>query len=158
VRAPGHAADTSVRCNGAIMRKRHLLLLLLAAAACGSRGVQAADLTVEVRGAQSDKGRVMVGLFTDPQTFPKQYIRYSVADPVRASVTVVFKDLPAGDYAVSAFHDENRNKVLDRGMYGIPKERYGFSNNARGDRGPPEFRDAKFTLDRAGGRVVVELK
>ncbi|MDR1437149.1 MAG: DUF2141 domain-containing protein, partial [Candidatus Symbiothrix sp.] len=49
-------------------------------------------------------------------------------------------------YAVSIFHDENDNGKLDTGVFGIPKERTGNSNNARGSYGPPKFDDCKFTV------------
>jgi uncharacterized protein (DUF2141 family) len=54
-------------------------------------------------------------------------------------------DSPApGTYAVAAFHDENGNGKLDRGMFGIPKEGVAASNDARGHMGPPKWDDAKF--------------
>ena len=58
-----------------------------------------------------------------------------------------FKNLKKGDYAVSLFHDENDNKIMDTKIFGIPKEPYGFSNDATGFMGPPKFKDAKFNLD-----------
>jgi uncharacterized protein (DUF2141 family) len=36
---------------------------------------------------------------------------------------------------------------MDTKLFGIPKEPYGFSNNAKGFMGPPSFEDAKFVLD-----------
>ena len=47
---------------------------------------------------------------------------------------------------ISLFHDTNGNKKLDQGEYGIPLEKYGFSNNARGQMGLPAFKDAAFLL------------
>jgi uncharacterized protein (DUF2141 family) len=44
--------------------------------------------------------------------------------------------------AIAAYHDENANGELDRNALGIPSERYGFTNNARGITGPPSFEDA----------------
>jgi uncharacterized protein (DUF2141 family) len=36
---------------------------------------------------------------------------------------------------------------LDKNFFGVPKEGYGFSNNARGLLGPPDFDDVVFLLD-----------
>ena len=53
-------------------------------------------------------------------------------------------ELPAGTYAIGLFVDANG--VMDRNLFKIPKEQYGFSNNARGTFGPPSFEDAPFYL------------
>ena len=39
---------------------------------------------------------------------------------------------------------------------GIPKEQFGFSNNARGTFGPPSFESASFTLD-SYHKLLMEL-
>ncbi|MEN8835700.1 MAG: DUF2141 domain-containing protein [Polaribacter sp.] len=44
------------------------------------------------------------------------------------------------------FYDENNNGKMDTKLFGVPKEPYGFSNNAKGFMGPPSFEEAKFTL------------
>lgn len=48
-------------------------------------------------------------------------------------------DIPAGQYAIGVFHDVNANNSLDTNFFGVPKEQYGFSNNATGNFGPPSF-------------------
>ena len=53
-----------------------------------------------------------------------------------------WKDLPAGDYAVAAIHDENSNAHLDRNFLGIPKEGFGFANNPHVGWGPTPFKAA----------------
>ena len=54
--------------------------------------------------------------------------------------------LPDGNYAISCFHDEDDNEVLTTNFLGIPKEPYGFSNNARGKFGPPSLKDQLFSV------------
>ncbi|MEK9594148.1 MAG: DUF2141 domain-containing protein [Luminiphilus sp.] len=56
-------------------------------------------------------------------------------------------ELPPGTYAVGIFHDANLNNRLDNYFFGVPREQYGFSNNARGFMGPPSFEDAAFSLE-----------
>ncbi len=46
----------------------------------------------------------------------------------------------AGKYSIYYFHDENNNNELDS-KFGIPKEGYGFSNNAKGTFGPPPIEE-----------------
>ncbi|MBD3223321.1 MAG: DUF2141 domain-containing protein, partial [Caldithrix sp.] len=63
------------------------------------------------------------------------------------SVTIRFKDIAYGSYAVSLIHDENENMELDSNWLGIPKEGIAFSNNVKGRFGPPSFNEAKFELN-----------
>ena len=61
------------------------------------------------------------------------------------SVTYVY-ELPAGTYAIGIFHDVNLNNKMDNNFFWVPKEQYGFSNNARALFGPPTFEAAAFEL------------
>ena len=54
--------------------------------------------------------------------------------------------IPDGTYAVTLFIDENNNQKLDKNFVGIPKEKYGFSNNAKGIMSAPKFKKVKFEL------------
>ena len=56
-------------------------------------------------------------------------------------------ELPPGTYAIGIFHDANLNNRLDNYLFGVPREQYGFSNNARGFMGPPSFEDAAFSVE-----------
>ncbi len=52
-------------------------------------------------------------------------------------------ELPsAGTYAIALYHDADDDNELDRGLFGIPTEGYGFSRNAGGGLSGPSFRDA----------------
>lgn len=63
------------------------------------------------------------------------------------SCTLIFKDLPRGSYAVRYFHDENGNDELDTNILGIPKEGFGFSNDAFGRFGPKDFEEWLFPVN-----------
>ena len=56
-------------------------------------------------------------------------------------------ELPPGTYAIGIFHDANLNNRLDNYFFGVPREQYGFSNNAGGFMGPPSFEDAAFLVE-----------
>lgn len=59
-----------------------------------------------------------------------------------------FTEIPSEDYAIAIFHDSNTNGRLDQNFLGIPKEGYGFSENATALMSTPAFKKAKFTLSR----------
>ena len=61
-------------------------------------------------------------------------------------------------WAAQAFHDENRNGVIDRNLLGIPKEGLGFSNDAPFRFGPPAFADAAVQVVAPGGRIRLTLR
>ena len=60
--------------------------------------------------------------------------------------TLIFKDLENGQYAIRYFHDENKNEELDTNFIGIPKEGFGFSNDAIGKFGPKDFSEWLFEI------------
>jgi uncharacterized protein (DUF2141 family) len=122
--------------------KTKLFMLLLAA--CSVCAVCAQNkLTVVFDGIEKVQGHVMVAL----HDVDNNRVDAKMEKVASETVTIVFENLPAGDYAVIAFQDENDNKELDTGEYGIPKEKYGFSNNVRPKMGPPEFKDRLFKVE-----------
>jgi uncharacterized protein (DUF2141 family) len=115
------------------------------------------DLEVVIKNVKNEKGVLMVGLFTSEKTFTKDAWKGEVSRANAGTVTVIFKDVPAGKYAISVFHDANENGKLDTNFMGIPREGFGFSNDAMGTFGPPSFDKAKFKCPVAGP-VSVTLK
>ncbi len=105
-------------------------------------------LTIEFSGMETDTGNVFVGIHNKEADFLKKRFKEAVVIVENNKATAVFENLPEGEYAVSAFHDENDNKKMDTKIFGIPKEPIGVSNNAKGFMGPPKYKDAKFTLDK----------
>jgi uncharacterized protein (DUF2141 family) len=103
---------------------------------------QTYTLTVTIKDLKNDKGQVMIKLVD-----PDQNIIKGLIVPIMDKQCIVrIEDLPAGTYALSYFHDENKNEKLDMKSWGPPAEGYGFSNNARGMFGPPKFKDQLFEL------------
>ncbi len=121
-----------------------LPLLLLAAPSF------AGDLLVEIKGIRSSDGRIFAAVhqrvpdvnFPDPGG---AVCAFNVLAR-EGSIQVVFKELPPGDYAVTAYHDENNSGEIDRNALGIPTEGYGFGNDAMGFMAPPKFEDTAVTL------------
>jgi uncharacterized protein (DUF2141 family) len=121
----------------------------------------AADLTVEVAHVEDPAGTVYVGLSNAAGDFPgKPWQGLSMRASERSAdhvVRVVFHDLAAGQYAVSAFLDLDANGKLSTNLMGVPTEPYGFSRDAHGNFGPPAFLDAAFALPPEGLVVPVTL-
>ena len=113
------------------------------------------DLTINISGLNSNKGTLLVAVYDQKEAFlKKQFIGNTVKIKNKKSI-ITFKNLPKGEYAVSFLHDENDNKKMDTNFFGVPKEDYGCSNNAKGFMGPPKYEDAKFQLT---ANKTVEIK
>jgi uncharacterized protein (DUF2141 family) len=137
----------------------HLIKTALFAASCSLMNLAgAADLTIEVGDVKNDSGTLMVALYTSQDTFLKQPLKGTGARAAAGTNTLVFKNLPEGDYAFAVYHDANANGQMDKNLIGIPTEDYAFSNNAMGKMGPPKFDAAKFSVPAAGATVRVSLK
>jgi uncharacterized protein (DUF2141 family) len=70
----------------------------------------------------------------------------------------VFANLKAGTYAISTFHDRNSNDTVDKNLFGLPTEKYGFSRDAAGRMGPPSFEAAAFTVGSDDHAIVINLR
>jgi uncharacterized protein (DUF2141 family) len=123
------------------MKKNILLTSLLVILAIGTTFSQGL-IEVTVKNIKEPKGNIRVGLYNTEKNFLEKPLDGKVVKASNKEVTIVFENLKAGNYAVSVIHDENENNELDSNFMGVPKEGYGFSNNAMGMFGPPSFDDA----------------
>ena len=119
-------------------------------------------LTIKVVGARNAKGKIGVALFQGPEGFPENASaafrsEQATIDSQTMSAEVVFRDVPQGVYAVSVLHDENMNGKLDKGLFGIPQEGYGASNNPEKKMRAPHFDEAKFSLSAPEQAIEIKL-
>lgn len=114
-------------------------------------------LEVTIQGVKSEKGSVLIALYDSEGSFMKKHIASRKVKVADKNLIVVFDNLKPGNYAVSTFHDENENEKLDSNFFGVPKELYGFSNNAKGSLGPPSFDKARVTVDR-DKKITIDLR
>lgn len=126
------------------------ILLLIAITVCSIQLTNAQKKTyalkVTITNLSSNEGTILFGVYKNKATFLKKTFKSDVLKIENNTATVVVKNLPEGEYAVSYVHDENDNKKMDTNFIGIPSEDYGCSNNATGFMGPPKYEDAKFLL------------
>jgi uncharacterized protein (DUF2141 family) len=115
------------------------------------------NLEVKIDNIKSDNGEILIGLYSNSQNFPRKISDGRIVKASKEGVIVFFHDLKPGPYAVSVMHDENSNKDMDQNGIGIPKEGFGFSNNARGSLGPPSFDKAKFELEPGKPSTLISI-
>lgn len=113
---------------------------------CLGKEKNGATLTVHVKNLKNTDGKLEITLFDSESSFLQKGIQQVVQIEDRSIVTIQFKGLVQGIYAISVVHDEDGNGEMNTGFLGIPIEDYGFSNNAKGRFGPPSFEQTKFQI------------
>jgi uncharacterized protein (DUF2141 family) len=104
-------------------------------------------IQLEITEIKNSTGFIQIAVFKSDTDFDKDLFIKVIAIPASSEVQVSIPDLEVGKYAIAVYHDENKNQKLDKNFVGIPKEGYGFSNNAVGKLGPPKFSESSFSLD-----------
>lgn len=111
---------------------------------------QAGELKLELEGKGMAGKQIRVAVYSAkaPEQFPSddKFYRGLVSEAAGDRLSVIIADLPPGKYAVAVYVDDNRNGKQDKNFLGVPKEIYGFSNDARGMFGPPDFAAAAFDI------------
>ena len=143
------------------MKSRLTTLRLLVLLGAGNVA-DAASLTVDIGNRVKPGEMLMVAVYDDASDWLKKPLRaVREAAPAAASASgrhqLTFDGLPAGRYALSVYVDRNGNGKLDRGMFGIPSEPYGFSQGG-GSMGPPDFGDAAVELTETDVTIPIKLR
>jgi uncharacterized protein (DUF2141 family) len=118
----------------------------------------AADLRVAVSDGPAVPATLYVALFDSADALTADKALAAQTLPMRdGKAQLVFAGLPPGRYVLKSFADENGNGRLDANLVGVPIERYGFSNDARGRMGPPSFDAAAVPLEAADSSIALRL-
>lgn len=130
------------------------LATLLAAAPA-----MASDLVLNLR-TEASGGRIAVAVYRDAESLRRGQgaVKTAMVERTGDTTSTTIRGLAPGRYAVAVFHDTDGNGRLSTWPVGLPKEAYGFSNDARGRFGPPGFDAAAFDLPTAGTRLTITLR
>lgn len=122
---------------------------------------QAADFSIEVSvtGVEVDKGQVIAALYNSEDTYMKTSVEQLIGSPGKDDTAVLtFENQPPGEYAIAVVYDKNNDGKLDTGLFNIPTEKVGFSNDAPIRFGPAKWSAAKFSLSDADLKTEINLK
>ena len=140
------------------MFARCCLFCLICTLPIAGGGSEGNHLTIHFHGIENQRGQLVAALWDSAEHWlSKQHSpRLSFAGRIaEGRATWQINHLAFGRYAISAFHDRDADGELDSGLFGIPREDYGFSNNAGGGFGPPDFDAASFTFERSGQTLEI---
>jgi uncharacterized protein (DUF2141 family) len=138
----------------------NLLMLLWAVASTltgSTDDPKTTTLTVTIQNIQSKTGTVRIALMKSCKKFPDCTPESTaILDAKNSSVQKAFTVEP-GEYAVAVYHDLNANGELDKRIFGIPKEPYGFSNNFRPRMSAPTFSDCMIKVGASGKAITIKI-
>lgn len=134
-----------------------IIISIVCAFTFAVQNLSAQSLTLEVQGIEKVTGKLYVGIYNSVETFMKKPLAGFVMEVKDKVMSIPCKGLPAGTYAFSLYQDENNNGKLDTAAFGIPTEKFGFSNDAEGVMGPPSYEKCSFTFSK-DTTLVVHLK
>lgn len=138
------------------------LILIVLVGTVSSAQPSQPGIHVEILGIRNSIGAVACALFEAPEGFPTGYLRFAsniMMVKVRATkATCDFENIAPGTYALAVIHDENRDGELQSNWMGVPKEGYGFSNDAKGSLGPPSFEAASFSYNGQSLKMTIALQ
>jgi len=127
--------------------------LLLITASCASPPPVfhpgAGTLVVSVDGFRNEQGTAIVSVFAGPAGFPDQVnaaVRNAYMTITEGRTVATFTDLPYGEYAVSVLHDEDGDGRMATGLFGTPREGFGFSGAPDLHFGQPDFVEVSIVL------------
>ncbi len=123
--------------------------------------LSAGEIRILVSNIEEKKGTIHYGVYNNPKLFPDENGKILGGFEEVSKVIedgLLIDDLEESNYAIAIFHDKNSNDEFDT-FFSIPKEKFGFSNNARVFLGPPKFEDASiFVGQNSSVEIMIELR
>lgn len=122
-----------------------MILLIFLAFLAGTPHQPQQTLHVTIKDIQPGKGNINVAVFGSKNDFLKRPVMAQTKKAGAAMLEFSFV-LPPGEYAIAAYQDLNENQKLDAGIFHIPKEPYGFSNNYRPGMSAPKYEGCRIRV------------
>lgn len=122
---------------------------------------QSSTQTIVFHNLDKKEGKIYIAWYNKGEDFTKKD-KIHLAKVVEArntnTVKVAFENILPGTYAIAAFFDQNGNGIMDTNFFGIPKEKYGFSNNVRPMMRAATFKEASFKVTGKENTISIKLK
>ena len=93
------------------------------------------SLEMEINNLESNKGPIYIRILDENEN----PVIVGTSPVINYSSEISFDSIFPGKYAIQFFHDENENQKMDFNLIGIPKEKFGSSNDVKPILGPPKI-------------------
>ena len=147
-----------IKTNGYLLLCAFWVLFIAGASPAASEST--GRLVVNISGFPSSEGFAMVALHNSEESYKGEGVTAIAKIQIKVvnqKAQAIFGNLAYGWYGISIYHDENANGKMDKNAMGIPKEAYGFSNNAKGFFGKPDYTNVAFQLNSAEKQITINL-
>lgn len=119
------------------------------------------EIHLTIQETSNDLGMIQVLLFNHKEGFPSDPDKAlkKMSLPIKnKKATIVLKGIKPGIYAISVFHDSDKDGKMKTNGIGVPIDKYGFSNNPTLLIAPPSFNKASFEVKDKLVKVEIELR
>ena len=100
------------------------------------------SLEMEINNLESNEGPIYIRILDENEN----PVIVGTSPVINYSAEISFDSIFPGKYAIQFFHDENENQKMDFNLIGIPKEKFGSSNDVKPILGPPKFEKMLFEI------------
>jgi uncharacterized protein (DUF2141 family) len=117
-------------------------------------------LSVTVNGAQNNRGNIEIHLLANKAQFKSEIPPFLICRKIihRLKTSCDFKDVPYGEYAIFAFHDENLDQNLSLHFFGLPFEKSSISGIDLVHNSSPRFEQSKFLFASQQAQILLNLQ
>lgn len=118
-------------------------------------------ISVEITGLRNNKGQICISFFKDGKGYydkPDLATHSAIIPIINGKAIYTSPNLPYGNYAAVAIHDENKSEKMDFALLGYPIEGIAISNNAIGRFWQiKDFEAAKVTLNNSNLKMPLKM-
>ena len=100
------------------------------------------SLEMEINNLESNKGPIYIRILDENEN----PVIVGTSPVINYSSEISYDSIFPGKYAIQFFHDENEYQKMDFNLIGIPKEKFGSSNDVKPILGPPKFEKMLFEI------------
>ena len=111
------------------------------------------SLEIQINNLESNKGPIYIRILDENQN----PVIIGTSTVINYSAEISFDSISPGKYAIQFFHDENENQKMDFNLIGIPKEKFGSSNNVKPVLGPPKFEKMLINLNENKKIIIIPV-
>ena len=111
------------------------------------------SLEIKINNLESNKGPIYIRILDENQN----PVIIGTSTVINYSAEISFDSISPGKYAIQFFHDENENQKMDFNLIGIPKEKFGSSNNVKPVLGPPKFEKMLINLNENKKIIIIPV-
>lgn len=121
---------------------------LILSCSCSLPASEGTTITVTVTNIPGVKGDLLIGLYSSAESFTDKPMKQSLKIPLtsREDLVACIPNVPPGTYSIAVIQDLNRNGVLDKNFFGMPKEPLAFSVIKKIPNGAPKFSECSFEV------------